>query len=339
MIPSTTTPLPAPGARSLDAVCLGHALVDRLAAGTPEVVAATGLELGVMTLVDAEAARSIEASHSAWEEVAGGSAANTAAGIASFGGRVRFVGSVGDDEAGRRYVADLEAAGVSCMLRPVDSQMPTGVCHVLVGSGGKRSMGTHLGAASDVAPETVEGASIEDASVLYIEGYLLDAQAAAALARAIEIAHGSGTPVSLSLSDPFVVERHRERVRRLVDDGSIDVLFCNEEEACSLTGTDDVEDAVEFLGSTGLLSIVTRGPEGCIACSSAGVLRAPAHPVEEVVDTTGAGDLFASGVLYGLVTGLEVEAAARLGSMAASEVISHLGARPKRALSSLVLSV
>lgn len=320
-------------------MCLGHALVDRLAAGTPDVVAATGLELGVMTLVDADRARELEASHSSWEEVAGGSAANTAAGIASFGGRVRFVGSVGDDPAGRRYAADLEATGVSCMLRAVDSGTPTGVCHVLVGSGGKRSMGTHLGAAADVAPETVEGAGIEDAHLVYIEGYLLDAEAASALARAMELAHAAGTPVALSLSDPFVVERHRERVRRLIEEGAVDVLFSNEEEARFLTGASDVEGAVEVLVRTGLLSIVTHGPEGSIACSPAGVVRAPAHPVEDVVDTTGAGDLFAAGVLYGLATGLEVEEAAELGSMAASEVISHLGARPRTALSVLAATV
>ncbi len=329
--------LPDGGRRPLAVVCLGHALVDRLAEAPPGVVSAAGLELGAMTLVGAEAARVIEQQWDHWQEVAGGSAANTAAGVASLGGSAAFVGSIGADEAGRRYVADLEAAGVRCVAHPAGEGSQTGLCHVLVGADGTRSMATSLGAAAEISPAAVEEAGIGQASVVYIEGYLLDAPpAASALSKAVELARGAGTLVSLSLSDPFVVERHRDAILGLVEGGEVDVLFGNEEEARSLAGVASLEEAVEALRRPGLLALVTRGAEGSVAVSADALVETAAEPVSEVVDTTGAGDLFAAGVLYGLTSGRDAAAAARVGSLAASEIIGHFGARPLADLAEIV---
>ncbi len=329
--------LPDGGRRPLGVVCLGHALVDRLAEAPPEVVAAAGLELGAMTLVEAATARVIEQQWDHWQEVAGGSAANTAAGIASLGGSAAFVGSIGADAAGRRYIADLEAAGVRCVAHPAGDGSQTGLCHVLVGADGTRSMATSLGAAGELSPAAVEEAGIAGASVVYIEGYLLDAPpAASALAKAVELARGAGTLVSLSLSDPFVVERHREAILELVEGGEVDVLFGNEEEARSLTGAASLGEAVEALRRPGLLALVTRGAAGSVAVSAEALVETPAEPVAAVGDTTGAGDLFAAGALHALTSGGDAAAAARVGSLAASEIISHFGARPRADLAALV---
>ncbi|MGO9559662.1 MAG: adenosine kinase, partial [Acidimicrobiales bacterium] len=329
--------LPVHGARNTDVVCLGHALVDRLAEATPDVVTRAGLELGAMTLVDGEKALEIERAHDGWEEVAGGSAANTAAGIASLGGSPAFAGSIGADELGRRYVANLEASGVRCVALPVASGQPTGVCHVLVGHDGERSMATNLGAAGELGAPAVEEAGIGESLVVYVEGYLLDAPAAAeALAKATELARGSGTLVALSLSDPFVVERHRDRVLELIGEGTVDILFGNEEETRSLTGAQSLEEGLLALKRPGMLAIVTLGAGGSVAVSTGGRIECVAHPVDSVVDTTGAGDLFAAGVLYGITRGDGLARALRVGSLAASEIIGHLGARPRVSLAGLV---
>lgn len=322
--------------RPTDVVCLGHALVDRLCEASSEDVATVELEPGIMTLVDADRAGEIEASQNDWEVVAGGSAADTAAGVASLGGKVAFVGSVGDDAVGEQYRADLEQAGVHCVLHRVPDGTPTGVCHVLVASGGQRTMATFLGAASALSVAAVEEARLDQASIVYIEGYLLDARAAAALERGISIAHGSGTVVALSLSDPFVVERHRARICELIETGAVDLLFGNEDEAKSVAASSNLEGARSYLSRPGMLSVITRGPRGSLACFEGGVVAVEAEEVETVVDTTGAGDLYAAGVLYGLTSRGDLEAALRIGSLAAAEIITHLGARPRARLGSLV---
>jgi sugar/nucleoside kinase (ribokinase family) len=332
--------LPEHRGRTTDVVCLGHALIDRLAEATPEVVSRAGLELGAMTLVDSGKALEIERALDAWEEVAGGSAANTAAGVASLGGSPAFAGSIGADEPGRRYVANLEASGVRCVVLPVASGQPTGVCHVFVGHDGGRSMATNLGAAGELGAPAVEEVGIGDSLVVYVEGYLLDAPAAAeALAKAVELARGSGTLFSLSLSDPFVVDRHRDRVLELIGDGALDILFGNEDEARSLTGAGSLEESLVALTRPGLLVIVTRGASGSVAASTEGVIECPAHQVPAVVDTTGAGDLFAAGVLYGITRREGLARSLHLGSLAAGEIIGHLGARPRVSLAGLVEGV
>lgn len=321
--------------RAIDVLCIGNALVDRLAEGDEAVVRAAGLEVGAMTLVDPDQAAVIESARDHWREVAGGSAANTAAGIASLGRRPAFVGTVGDDQAGRRYVADLEAIGVQAYVHIAD-HLPTGLCHVLVSPSGERSMATSLGAAGALGERAVAEAGIGSASIIYLEGYLLDAPAAGpALERAIELARSSETLVALSLSDPFVVERHHDKIDELLSAGLVDLLFGNEEEVCSLTGHDSLEQAVDSLWEKDRLAFVTKGAAGSMALAGEVRVQQPAHGVEAVVDTTGAGDLFAAGVLGGLCAGQDVAQSLRLGSLAAAEIISHLGARPEASLAEL----
>ncbi len=326
-------PFHSPGERRLDVLCLGHALVDRLAYVDEEAVDDARLEHGVMVLVDADRAAEIERLFDGWLQVAGGSAANTAAGIASLGGRPGFAGAVGRDEAGAWYAGDLEAVGVTCTVDTVASDLPTGVCHVLVTPAGERSMATSLGAAGWIHSSTVEAAGIERAAVLYVEGYLLDAEAAPAVDRAIDLARESGTLIALSLSDPFVVSRHRDRIAELVFGRTVDVLFGNEEEVLGLTATANLADAASRLAAPGRVAVVTRGSAGSLAVLPGETVVVDAVQVDAVADTTGAGDLFAAGFLFALTSGRSPETALRIGSFAAAEVIGHIGARPAIALS------
>ncbi|MHB8458079.1 MAG: adenosine kinase, partial [Acidimicrobiales bacterium] len=336
-LPSLPFSLPSADLRVCDVVCLGHALVDRLLEATSDVVLAAGLEVGSMTLVDGATARRLEGFSDSWLEVAGGSAANTAVGIASLGGSATFVGAVGSDEAGYRYAADLEAAGVRCVAHTVPGESATGLCHVFIGPDGERSMATDLGVAGEIDPAAVEQAGVADSKVVYIEGYLLDAPAAEpAVTKALEAARRGGTLISLSLSDPFVVHRHRDRILELLSLGMVDVLFGNEDEALALTGASVVGEAVRLLTRPGMLILVTRGPAGSIACSAEVTLEVAAARAQSVVDTTGAGDLFAAGVLYGLTHGREVAGALGLGSRVASEIIGNVGARPRTGLSGVI---
>jgi sugar/nucleoside kinase (ribokinase family) len=323
------------GPRPVDVLCLGHALVDRLAYASIEEVSAADVEPAGMTLVDPARAGAIGLAFAGWRQVAGGCAANTAAGIASFGGSPAFAGAVGDDEPGAWYATDLERAGVSCTVATVASGGPTGLCHVLVSPGGERSMATSLGAAGEIALETLESAGVASAQVVYVEGYLLDPPlGAAALGRAFELTKQTSTLVSLTLSDPSLVDRHRDRLRQLVFEGHVDLLFGNEEEAMRLTGATSRAEALARLRRPGTVAVVTLGAEGAIAVTPDGELAVEADRVERVEDTTGAGDLFAAGCLFGLTHGYGVEEALRLGALAAAEVISHLGARPAIALRS-----
>jgi len=314
--------------RPVDVLCLGHALVDRLAHARPEDVAGH-MEPGAMTLVDGTRAAEIERALPGWAEAAGGSAANTAAGIASLGGRPAFAGAVGDDDAGAWYVEDLAAQGVRCTVDKVETGEATGVCHVLITPGGQRSMATHLGAAELLQADTVDRAGVAEAAAVYIEGYLLDAREARyALDRAIDLAARHRTAVALSMSDAFVVARHRERIVRLIDEGAVDVLFGNEEEALCLSGSDTLEGAVAWLEQAGQRAVVTLGARGALVTSGGHREEIAAYPVDRVEDTTGAGDLFAAGCLFGVTRGLGWNRSLRLGAFAAAEVISHVGARP-----------
>ncbi|MGH9304567.1 MAG: adenosine kinase [Acidimicrobiales bacterium] len=337
--PAACTAREQGGGEHLDVVCIGHALVDRLAHVPAEEVAATNIEPGAMMLVDAERAGEIDRVVPVWEQAAGGSAANTAAGVALLGGRPAFAGGVGDDELGRWYASDLEAIGVAASVAKGACDEPTGTCHVLVTPGGRRSMATHLGAASVVPEAVVDSVGIERALVLYVEGYLLDAAAAAALERALEVARASGTVVSLSLSDPFVVSRHRERISELVLGGSISLLFGNEEEICGLMGASSVTEAAARLARADAVTVITKGPSGSLAVVPSGDVFVEAEDVYPVVDTTGAGDLFAAGFLYGLTHGYGPKDALSIGSRAAGEVIARLGARPMPGLGERILSL
>lgn len=315
--------------RPIDVVCVGNALVDRLAHATPAEVRAVRLQPGGMTLVDGQRSREIERAFPSWSQVAGGSAANTAAGIASLGGSPAFAGAVGDDEDGRWYATDLERAGVRCSVARVASGEPTGVCHVLVTEQGERSMATSLGAAGDLPLTSVELVGVDRARAVYLEGYLLDPPlAAVTVERSLEMARSASTVVSLSLSDPLLVERHAQRVADLVYGGAVDLVFGNEDEALALTGAGSRREAIARLRRSGLAAVVTLGESGAVAVLPDEEILVPALQPPRIKDTTGAGDLFAAGCLWGVTHGLGPEESLRLGAFAAAEVISHLGARP-----------
>ena len=284
-------------------------------------------------------------------EVSGGSAANTMAGVAALGGTAGFVGRVADDALGEVFLHDIRAAGV--VFHPVlappagggdaptagdglDAEARgTGRCLVLVTGDAERTMATHLGVATTIGPGDVPEELVGRAGIVYLEGYLWDLPPAKeAMRRAIGIAHGNDGSVALSLSDPFCVDRHRREFLDLLL-GDVDVLFGNEEEVTRLFDARSLDEALTAAEETGLLVAVTRGAEGSVVVAGRGPVEVPAAPVERVVDTTGAGDLYAAGFLYGLTHGSGPEACARLGALAAGEVIGHLGARPEADLAEL----
>jgi sugar/nucleoside kinase (ribokinase family) len=319
-----------------EVVCVGHAIVDLVNFVAVEELAANGLRPGTMNLIDLAEAKRLGAAFPSGRLVSGGSAANTAAGVASFGGTPLFVGAVGEDPLGAGYAADLEVAGVACVLgEPAGEEgAVTGQCFVLVTPGADRTMATYLGLAGTLTASAMALAPIHATRIIYFEGYLYDAPARAALEHGVEIAKSVGTPVALTLSDPFLAERHNEALSRLVE-STVDILFANEVELMSLTGASDVNAAIATIARPDLTAFVTRGAEGSLAVTGHDVEEVPAFPVEDVVDTTGAGDLYAAGALFGLVRGAPTAHAARLGTLAAAEIISHAGARPERSLREL----
>jgi len=323
--------------RRNDVLCIGHAIVDRLAHVEAQTIAAAGVEPGAMTLVDSARIAEIADLVSDWIQVAGGSAANTAAGLASLGGRPTFVGSVGSDALGAAYDLDLGRLGVRCVLSHGADDRGTGQCLVLVTSDSRRTMATNLGAGVVIDVEAVERAGASGAAAVYLEGYLLDSPGTyAALERAVELTKAAGGLVALSLSDPFLVERHGDLLNELVD-SDVDLLFANEEEAQRLVGAGDLSGALAALERPGLMAAVTLGAQGAVLLRGGERAWVEALPVNRVDDTTGAGDLFAAGVLHGIVRGAPLEIAGRLGALAAGEVISHLGAQPQVLLWSLAV--
>ncbi len=326
--------------QNIDVVAVGNALVDVLASATDDEVVAAGLVKGSMALVDQERSASIYASMGPAIEASGGSAANTAAGVAALGGRAAFLGRVADDAFGQAFIHDIRSVGVAFDPTPtpaVAGQAVTGHCLVLVTEDAERTMATHLGVASDFGSVDLHDGHLSSAQVVYLEGYLWEQPSAkAAMREAIEVAHDHDASVALSLSDPFCVEHHQREFLDLVQ-GELELVFANEDEIKLLFGTEDFDAAVEAIGETGILGVVTRGPGGCVVVSPAGVLAVPAAPVHQVVDTTGAGDLFAAGFLHGITNGLAPEDAARLGGVCAAEVISHVGARPQADLRRLAV--
>jgi sugar/nucleoside kinase (ribokinase family) len=318
-----------------EVVCIGHAIVDRLAHVERATVAAFGVEPESMTLVDSAQVDRIVELVGKWVQVAGGSAANTAAGLASLGDHPSFVGAVGDDELGEGYERDLSAVGVRCVLGRDSEGRQTGQCLVLVTADSGRTMATNLGAGVVIDVAAVERAGVAEAAAVYLEGYLLDSPGTFdAMERAVAIAKEAGVLVAVSLSDPFLVERHGDALHELVD-GRADLLFANEEEARRFTGAADLAGALEALSRPGLTAAVTLGPAGAVLLDGHLRARVKAWSVGPVDDTTGAGDLFAAGVLHGLVHGAPLELAGKLGALAAAEIVSHLGAQPLESLQSL----
>jgi sugar/nucleoside kinase (ribokinase family) len=353
-------PSPLDVGPSLDVVGVGSPLVDVLAPATDDEIAATGLVRGSMALVDLDQAEAIYAAMASTVEVSGGSAANTMAGLAALGGRAGFVGKIADDPLGQVFVHDIRAAGVRYEPSVADlgdragggadgvtsegggaageGPLGTGRCLVLVGGDAERTMATHLGAATTITPDDVPTDLVASAQIVYLEGYLWDLPPAKeAMRRAIAVAHDHDGSVALSLSDPFCVERHqREFLDLLLDD--VDVLFGNEEEIVRLFNSPTFDDAIDAAAETGLLVAVTRGALGSVVLTARGPVTVPAVPVPAVVDTTGAGDLYAAGFLYGLTHGHEPTRCAELGALCAGEVIGHLGARPQADLGALAVT-
>jgi sugar/nucleoside kinase (ribokinase family) len=289
-----------------------------------------------MTLVDAEESEAIYAAMGPAVEASGGSAANTAAGVASFGGAAAFVGKVRDDQLGAVFSHDIRAVGVEFGTPPATDGPATARCLVVVTPDAQRTMSTYLGAATGLSAADIDEDLVARSQVTYLEGYLWDPpEAIGALRRAMAVAHDAGQRVAFSLSDPFCVERHRQEFLQLVE-REVDVLFANEAEVMSLLGAASFEEAVEAIAGRCPVAALTRGPLGSVVVQAGSVVEVPAAAVDEVVDTTGAGDLYAAGFLHGLTRGKDLKTCAVLGSVAAAEVISHVGARPEVSLAHLV---
>ncbi|HWC38780.1 MAG TPA: adenosine kinase [Acidimicrobiales bacterium] len=319
----------SPTDSAFDVLAVGNALVDVLAPVDDDLVAELGQVKGMASLVDLSEAERLYAAAQPIVEVAGGAAANTAVGAASLGSRAAFVGKVADDRLGRLFETDIKAAGVDYETCIAADGVMTGRCLSLVSPDAERTMSTYLGAAAQLRAEDIDDAAVGRARVTHLEAYLWDlADAERMLGRVMADAHGSGGMVSVSLSDPSCVQRHADSFRRLVR-GEIDVLFANEDEITLLLDVDDVTAAAEVVRSLDIIAALTLGPNGSLVVSRDETVRVDAHPVDKVVDVTGAGDFYAAGFLHGLTHGADLRTCGRLGSLAAGEIISHLGARPE----------
>ena len=319
-----------------DVLAIGNAIVDVLSHTDDSFLVGEGLTKGTMRLIDAQEAERLYDRIGPAVEVSGGCAGNTAAGVASFGGRAAFIGKVAEDALGRIYGHDIRAAGVAFATPPVRNGAPTARSLILVTPDGERTMNTYLGACQALGPEDVDAESIAAARITYLEGYLWDPpEAKQAFRKAAEVARQAGRKVALTLSDSFCVDRWRDEFRGLVEGGVVDVLFANEGEAKALYETASLDAAVAALRETCPLTVVTLGAKGSLVVTRRETHQVDAMPVDRVVDTTGAGDLFAAGFLYGLAGGRDVTDCARLGALAAAEIISHIGARPEASLKSL----
>ncbi len=321
----------------LDVLAIGNAIVDVIANADEDFLQREGLAKGSMRLIDAEAATSLYERMGAGRETSGGSAANTAAGIAALGGKAAFIGQVADDQLGEVFSHDIQALGVEFETEPRDFGTPTARCLILVTPDAQRTMNTFLGASQHLPAGALDPKQIEDAAILYLEGYLWDPEEPrAAMEQAIGIARSAGRKVAFTLSDSFCIARHRDGFLRLIDGGYVDILFANEEEIGALCGEEDPDAAVAAVQDKVETLVVTRSEKGAIGVKGGQRVEVPAEPVSKVVDTTGAGDLFAAGFLAGQAQGRSLEQSLRMGAIAAAEVISHYGARPEADLKALV---
>jgi sugar/nucleoside kinase (ribokinase family) len=319
---------------SFDVLGIGNALVDVLSHETDEFVSRMDLNRGGMTLIDEDRADELYAAMGPGVEISGGSVANTMVGLASLGARAAYLGKVRNDQLGAVFAHDIRSTGVAFESPAAIDGPATGRCLIVVTPDAQRTMNTYLGASAFLGPEDVDVDLVAAAKVVYLEGYLWDRpEAKAAYRKAARVAHEAGNEVSLTLSDSFCVERHRTEWRRLVED-EVDVLFANEAEICALYEC-EFDAAMEAVRRDCRVAALTRSAEGCVIVAHDATHVVAAHPVDTLVDTTGAGDLYAAGFLRGYTRGDELDACARLGSLAAAEVISHLGARPETTLSDM----
>ncbi len=292
---------------------------------------------GGMTLIDTARAHELYDAMGPAREISGGSAANTLAGLAALGAKCAFIGQVADDQLGEVFAHDIRAGGIhfDTPARPGDP--PTARCLIFVTPDGQRTMNTFLGASQFLPPAVLDEAAIADSEVLYLEGYLWDPEEPrAAMRRAIAAAKDAGRKVAFTLSDAFVIERHGADFRAMIETGEIDILFANHVELAALTGHDDFDAGLAELAPKVPMLVVTRSEQGAVAMHGGQRFEVPAEPVAQVVDTTGAGDLFAAGFLYGHVNGRPVDQCLTLGAICAAEIISHYGARPEADLKQLV---
>jgi len=320
----------------LDVLCIGNAIVDVIANASDEFLHEEGLVKGSMRLVDAEEAERLYSHMGPAHQVSGGSAGNTAAGVAALGGRGAFIGQVAPDQLGDFYRHDLTAAGVEFITPSADVGSPTARSMILVTPDGHRTMNTFLGAAQHLPKSALDEEQIRNSAILYLEGYLWDPETPRyAMVRAIEVAREAGRKVAFTLSDMFCVDRHRDGFNRLLDERRIDILFANQAEIEALAGVPHLKSAVTAIAPKVETLVVTRSEDGALATRKGERADVPAVPIDELVDTTGAGDLFASGFLLGTARGQSLEQSLRLGAICAAEVIQHYGARPEKDLKAL----
>jgi sugar/nucleoside kinase (ribokinase family) len=325
----------------LDVLAIGDAVVDVLAYIDDSFLDDVHVVKGSMQVLDAEGATELYARMPQADEVSGGSAANTMAGVAALGGRAGFVGQVADDQLGEIFIHDIRAHGVEFATPPKSGGAPTGRCLILVTPDAQRTMNTYRGAAHELSAKVLDPQQIRDAAILYLEAYLWrSAGPRAAMDEAMRIAHEAGRKVAFTLSDIACIKPHRPEMIAMLDGGAIDLLFANENEIMALADTDDRDAAITAIQDKVPLLVVTCGAEGAMAVEQGKRVSVPiARLGTGVVDTTGAGDLFAAGFLFGQSRGRSLEDSLRMGAIAAAEVISHLGARPKADLKDMVASL
>lgn len=321
-----------------DVAAIGNAIVDVIAPASDEFLIAQAMDKGAMMLVDETRSAALYAAMAPGVEASGGSAANTVAGLASFGGRGAFLGKVADDQLGKVFTHDMRAIGAHFDTPPLLNGKATAVSMINVTPDGERTMSTFLGASTEFTSEDIDSAVIEAAKIVYLEGYLFDAEAARrAFAKAAGLAHAAGRMIAITLSDGFVVERHREALLGFLET-QVDLVFANSSEAMALFQTSDFDTALQALRSKVKVCAVTRSAEGSVVAAGAETFAISAFPVEKVVDTTGAGDQYAAGFMFGLAKGRPLNVCGQLGSLAAAEVISHYGPRPMVGLKDLAAS-
>jgi sugar/nucleoside kinase (ribokinase family) len=319
-----------------DVLGIGNAIVDIIAATEEDFLVRERLIKGSMRLIETDEAERLYGLMGQAMQTSGGCAGNTAAGVASFGGRAAFIGKVAADPLGRIYRHDMHALGIHFDTPPLTDGDPTARSMILITPDGERTMNTYLGAAQLLAAADIDPKTVGAAAITYLEGYLWDRpQAKEAFRKAAKVAHEAGRKVALTLSDSFCVDRFRDEFLGLVRDGSVDVLFANSAELHALYQTADFDTAVAAIRQDGKLAVVTAGGDGAFVITAKGVEAVPALPVDTILDTTGAGDLFAAGFLFGLARNLPLRRSAELGHLAAAEVIGHIGPRPAMSLQRL----
>jgi sugar/nucleoside kinase (ribokinase family) len=320
-----------------DVIAIGNAIVDVMAPCDDALIETLGLARGGMTLIDAQQATDLYAAMGPAREISGGSAANTLAGMAQLGAKCAFIGQVANDQLGEVFAHDIRAGGIAFATPMREGHPPTARCLIFVTPDGQRTMNTFLGASQFLPAEQLDEKAIADAQVLLLEGYLWDPEEPRrAMRRAIAAAKNAGRKVAFTLSAVFVIARHRADFLALIEEGLIDILFANEEELAALTGEEDFDAGFEQVAAKVPTVVVTRGADGAHARSAGVDARVPAQPIAKVVDTTGAGDLFAAGFLFGFTQGKALEESLTLGAICAAEIISHFGARPEVDLKALV---